>query len=135
MKMLTPRAGFHMRMLLLGISAKIRLPDGSQSGPSVHLKPVAIRSRTGWAGMSLFTAGSRRSMDVVTKTVAEGVASSLEPACTTDRGPSAFAASSITALRAQIELFFVTACHLLAFSLYVLYKWRRHASNGEGMHR
>jgi hypothetical protein len=67
-------------------------------------------------------------MDVVTETVAEVVGWSCKlAACTTDRGPTTFAVSSITAQRAQRALLLVTARLLLAFSLYAHDKWRRRA--------
>jgi hypothetical protein len=61
MKMRTPDRGVQIRMLLLGISAKISLPSGSQSGPSVQWKPLAICMACRLAGTIRSSPGSRRS--------------------------------------------------------------------------
>src|SRR3954469_7755499 len=58
--MLTPEPGVHLRMVLLGISAKSRLPL-TQIGPSAHLNPSATRSSIAPFGIILSMAGSRRS--------------------------------------------------------------------------
>ena len=58
--MLTPLPGVHRRMLFEGISAKKRLP-WSQTGPSTHVNPVAMRSSMAPSGMMLLIEGSRRS--------------------------------------------------------------------------
>src|ERR1700722_1944730 len=60
--MLVPAPGIHLRMLLLGMSANIRYPDGIQTGPSVQVKPVATFSSLASEGMIVSRAGSNRSI-------------------------------------------------------------------------
>src|SRR6185503_8852596 len=60
MNIVTSEPGVHLRMLSLGISAKYSEPF-SQTGPSVHLKPVAMRSSFAPFGTIWSIAGSRRS--------------------------------------------------------------------------
>ena len=62
-KSVTPSASVHLLMTLFGMSEKSRyLPSGTQSVPSVHLKPSASFSSLASLGISLSKRGSLRSM-------------------------------------------------------------------------